>query len=127
MRWLCGAVFVLVLLYSAIDDVRTHTVDDRICILIALAGLIHFSPASLFGALLCALPFYIGAGCGQIGAGDVRLAAAVGFALGPGGALLGFAFMLVCLFPYAIFAHTKQRVPLVPFFALGFIPAYFII
>ena len=49
MRWMqalvCGG-----LLYAAVDDLRTRTVSDIVCIIIALAGLVTISPASFLGA-----------------------------------------------------------------------------
>ncbi|MFR7745028.1 MAG: A24 family peptidase [Acutalibacteraceae bacterium] len=61
------------LIYAAVDDLRTRTVGNIVCIVIALAGLITISPASLLGALLAMLPFYLCAGFGLMGGGDWRL------------------------------------------------------
>ena len=82
MHWAQALVFCGGLIYAAVDDLRSRTVNDIVCIAIALAGLITIGPASLLGALLAALPFYLCAGFGLMGGGDVRLAAAVGFVLG---------------------------------------------
>lgn len=104
------------------------------CILIALAGLITISPASLFGALLGAVPFYIGSGLGKNGAGDITLCAAAGFVLGVSRTIAGLTLFLVLygLFVLgdALIARFRHRpcmrsCPLVPFLAAGFIPAYF--
>ena len=100
----------------------------------ALGGLITISPASLLGALLAMLPFYLCAGFGLMGGGDWRLAAAVGFVLGVGRVLTGFFFMAVALlltslvmraFP-ALRQSAVKKQPLVPYFAVAFIPAYFL-
>ena len=82
MRWMQALVFCGGLLYAAVDDLKTRTVSDIVCIIIALAGLVTISPASFLGALLAMLPFYLCAGLGLMGGGDWRLAAAVGFVLG---------------------------------------------
>ena len=120
--------------YAAVDDLRTRTVSNIVCIVIALAGLITISPASLLGALLAMLPFYLCAGFGLMGGGDWRLAAAVGFVLGVGRVLTGFLFMSVALllaslvmraFP-ALRQSAAKKQPLVPYFAVAFIPAYFL-
>lgn len=82
MHWAQAILFCGGLIYAAVDDLRTRTVSNIVCIVIALAGLITISPASLLGALLAMLPFYLCAGFGLMGGGDWRLAAAVGFVLG---------------------------------------------
>ncbi len=135
MPLLSALLFCGGLLYAAVDDIRTRTVDDRVCLCIAAAGLFSLGAASLPGALLGALPFYIGAGFGKNGAGDVFLAAACGFVLKPYRTMLGLG--LFCVF-YGLYiggwtAAAKircrpapQSCPLAPFLAAGFIPAYFI-
>ncbi|MEI3579070.1 MAG: hypothetical protein V8Q30_03275 [Acutalibacteraceae bacterium] len=52
MHWAQALVFCGGLAYAAVDDLRSRTVYDIVCIAIALAGLITISPASLLGALL---------------------------------------------------------------------------
>lgn len=133
MHSLQAMVFCGGLVYAAVDDLKTRTVSDIVCIIIALAGLVTISPASLWGALLCMLPFYLCAGLGLMGGGDWRLAAAVGFVLGFDRVFTGFCFMAIALLlaSFAMrvipalrrFAVAKQ--PLVPYFAVAFIPAYF--
>ena len=90
MHWAQAILFCGGLIYAAVDDLRTRTVSNIVCIVIALAGLITISPASFLGALLAMLPFYLCAGFGLMGGGDWRLAAAVGFVLGVGRVLTGF-------------------------------------
>lgn len=86
------------------------------------------------GALLAMLPFYLCAGFGLMGGGDWRLAAAAGFVLGVGRVLTGFLFMAAALllavvvmrvFP-ALRQSAAKKQPLVPYFAVAFIPAYFL-
>ena len=83
MHWAQAILFCGGLIYAAVDDLRTRTVSNIVCIVIALAGLITISPASLFGALLAMLPFYLCAGFGLMGGGDWRV--------GGGGGRRGFA------------------------------------
>ena len=132
MRWAQAILFCGGLIYAAVDDIRTRTVSNIVCIVIALAGLITISPASFFGALLAMLPFYLCAGLGLMGGGDWRLAASVGFVLGVGRVLTGFFFMAAALlllvmraFP-ALRQSAAKKQPLVPYFAVAFIPAYFL-
>ena len=133
MHWVQALVFCGSLVYAAVDDLKTRTVSGIVCIIIALAGLVTISPASFFGALLAMLPFYLCAGLGLMGGGDWRLAAAVGFVLGVDRVITGFCFMAIALLLASIAmrvipalregATAKQ--PLVPYFAVAFIPAYF--
>ena len=126
MHWAQALVFCGGLAYAAVDDLRSRTVNDAVCIAI--------SPASLLGALLAALPFYLCAGFGLMGGGDVRLAAAVGFVLGFDRVITGFSIMAIALL-LASFAMrvipalrkgASAKQPLAPYFAVAFIPAYFI-
>jgi len=133
MLWMQALVFCGGLLYAAVDDLKTRTVSDIVCIIIALAGLVTISPASFLGSLLAMLPFYLCAGLGLMGGGDWRLAAAVGFVLGVDRVITGLSFMAFALLLASIAmrvipalregASAKQ--PLVPYFAVAFIPAYF--
>lgn len=133
MHWVQALVFCGSLIYAAVDDLKTRTVSDIVCIIIALAGLVTISPASFFGAILAMLPFYLCAGLGLMGGGDWRLAAAVGFVLRVDRVITGFCFMAIALLLASIAmrvipalrrgATAKQ--PLVPYFAVAFIPAYF--
>lgn len=67
MLWVQALVFCGGLIYAAVDDLKTRTVCDIVCIIIAAAGLITISPASLLGALLAMAPFYLCAGLGLMG------------------------------------------------------------
>jgi leader peptidase (prepilin peptidase)/N-methyltransferase len=125
------AVFTGALLWAAVEDARTKTAPAESIIIIALTGLIEFSPVRLWGLIL-ALPFYIAAGLGRAGAGDVWLIAACGLVLGlrrgTVGLMFGLAVFVVCYImmrPYRIVSLRPNTYPLVPFFAAGFIPAYF--
>lgn len=134
MHWVQVVVFCGGLLYAAVDDLKTRTVNDITCIIIASAGLITISPASFWGALLCMLPFYICAGIGVTGGGDWRLAAAIGFVLRPDRMFTGLCFMVLLLLAASLLTKvfpslqrfTSGKQPLVPYFAAAFIPAYFI-
>lgn len=134
MNWVQALVFCGGLAYAAVDDLRSRTVHDIVCIIIALAGLITISPASLLGALLAMAPFYLCAGLGLMGGGDWRLAAAAGFVLGFDRVMTGLCFMAAALLctSFAMRAiptlrkRTAAKQPLVPYFAVAFIPAYFL-
>ncbi len=89
---------VSVLLIAATFDVRSHRIPNWLTLSSALAGLVYHSAVSgwygllfssegllLGGAFL--IPFYLKGG---MGAGDVKLLAAVGALLGPGGVFWAF-------------------------------------
>ena len=134
MHWAQALVFCGCLMGASIYDVRHRLVDDRVCVALVLAGLITISPASFLGALLAMAPFYLCAGLGLMGGGDWRLAAAVGFVLGVDRVITGLCLMAAAL----LFVSFAMRVipalregasakqPLVPYFAVAFIPAYFL-
>lgn len=51
MHWAQAILFCGGLIYAAVDDLRTRTVSNIVCIVIALAGLITISPALPFGGI----------------------------------------------------------------------------
>lgn len=121
---------------AAVYDIRNRLVDDRVCWLIALAGLVTISPASFCGAVVAGLPFYLGSGFGKNGAGDIWLAASAGFVLGIHRTIAGLTLFVVVysifvalysLFLWCIHRPIPKSYPLVPFITAGFLPAYFLI
>ena len=55
------------LIYAAVDDLRTRTVSDIVCIVIALAGLITISPPPFRGHCWQCFRSYLCAGFGVMG------------------------------------------------------------
>ena len=88
---------VLLTIASAID-IRKRIIPNSICVLIALTGLIYFSPIRLFG-ILTALPLFISALCKQdsVGGGDIKLTAAAGIVLGFEGGIVGLIIGLAAM------------------------------
>ena len=134
------AVFFIALLAAAsVFDIRKRIIPDSICALTALAGLICFSPARLFG-ILAALPLLIAALCkqGGIGGGDIKLTAASGIVLGFEGGIAGLAIGLAAMLLFyaggqiARWLRKGERksgrasLPLAPFLSIGFLIVYFI-
>ena len=136
-----AAFFVSLLLAASVADIRKRVIPDSVCALIALAGLICFSPAKLSGAL-AALPLLIAAigKEGSIGGGDIKLTAAsglvLGFAGGVAGLMVGLAAILL-FFAGGIAAHrirkdkvrkkSETALPMAPFLSTGFIIVYLLI
>lgn len=135
MYWLQALVFCAGLAGASVYDIKKRLVDNRVCAVIALAGLVSISPASFLGAVAAALPFYVGSVLRMNGAGDIRLALAAGFVLGFERSIAGLAFFSVLYAVFVLCAALAARVrnkpcpasfPLVPFIAAGFIPAHFL-
>ena len=132
---ICMTLFLIGLMSAAWTDLRRRQIYDLSGIVIAGAGLIHFSPARLLGLAL-AVPFWLASRRGRGGMGDALLIAASGFLLGflRGVAGLVLALVLYCLFYLAIAALHKIRrqerppesYPFAPFLAVGFFTAYII-
>ena len=132
-----AVLFSSLLLAVSVWDLRKRIIPDSICLLIALAGLIDFSPANFLG-VLAALPLLIAALIkeGGIGGGDIKLTAASGFVLGLPAGIAGLIFALSMV----LFGHLSLRVackikrkkpsvaketafPLAPFLGIGFMIA----
>jgi leader peptidase (prepilin peptidase)/N-methyltransferase len=126
-----GALFVGALLWAAVEDAKTHHVPVLNMIILALSGLIHFSPDNLYGLVL-ALPFYVFAGRGRGGPGDVWIVAAASLTLGINRGMVGLIIGMTLFTLFVIVvkimgkADRTKGIPLVPFLAPGFITAYFI-
>ena len=130
-----GVLFLAGLLSAAWTDLRHRQIYDLSSIVIAAAGLIHFSPARLLGLVL-AVPFWLASRKGRGGMGDTFLIGASGFLLGFCRGIVGLtlALLLYCLFYLAAVIMRKLRgrerppesCPFAPFLAVGFFTAYII-
>lgn len=125
-----AVLFCIPLMAAAITDLRSRTIPYTACVLIAAAGLIDFSPTRLWGLVL-AVPFFIASGFNRGGAGDIFLVAASAFTLGLKDGAAGLVLGLSCFVLYDLAAAVMRDnrpacCPLAPFFAVGFITAYFI-
>ena len=99
------AVILVVLLAAAMHDARTMRVPNAFPVMIALCGFIPPGAAHPAGAL-AALPLLVAAlWQGGIGGGDVKVVAALGFALGLSRGLLILALGLT----YTIAWHQFRR------------------
>jgi prepilin signal peptidase PulO-like enzyme (type II secretory pathway) len=95
-----------------------------------LTGAIRFNIwQSLLGFAVCFVIFFIPALFGKkVGAGDIKLAAAMGFALGLTGSLYAIAGMGVLVLIYILFDHRmplpqmlKTMIPMGPFLTLALV------
>ena len=127
-----GTAFFLALLGASICDLQKREIPPIFPVIIAIAGLINFSPALLWGTALC-LPFYYFASQDEqsIGGGDIKLVAACGFLLGLSagtlGLVLGLTVQLLVYRSALLFRFRLGRaVPLAPCLSIGFFAAYII-
>ncbi|MFZ2537480.1 MAG: A24 family peptidase [Oscillospiraceae bacterium] len=133
-----GALFCSLLLVTSYVDIKKRMIPNRLCLLIAMTGLINFSPVNLFG-IFVALPFLIAAMSKEnsIGGGDIKLTATVGIVLGFWNGMYGIiiALSILLLFYIILIAAAKVRkkqvgknlsMPLAPFLGIGFTAIYFI-
>ncbi len=129
------AVLFSLLMAASVWDFRKRIIPDSICILIALTGLIDFSPVKFLG-ILAALPLLIAALCKPdgVGGGDIKLTAAAGIVLGFWGCTAGLIFGLTASLFFYLSAQTIRRLrklkpqkaaqaslPMAPFLSLGFL------
>ena len=130
-----AVLFFCLLLAASVWDLRKRIIPDSICLLIALTGLIDFSPVNLLG-VLAALPLLLAALYKPegIGGGDIKLTAAAGMVLGFGGCTSGLLLGLTAsLFFYLINQLVRRlrklepqkasqaSLPMAPFLSLGFL------
>jgi prepilin peptidase CpaA len=98
-----SALLCTILAVAAYSDIRTHRISNRLSLLGLVAGMVlqylahglQGVTSGLLGAgvgLGCFAPFYM---LRAMGAGDVKLLAAVGAALGPQGAFFAVLFSLL--------------------------------
>jgi leader peptidase (prepilin peptidase)/N-methyltransferase len=135
-----AALFIALLTLASAIDIRARIIPDRLCVFIALTGLICFRPARLLG-ILAALPLLIAAlrCAGGIGGGDIKLTAASGLVLGFKGGIAGLIIGLAALLLFYALSRAVRRppqkdtapkkieaaaLPMAPFLAAGFTAAY---
>ena len=133
-----AVLFMALLVIASVIDIRKRIIPNSICVLIALTGLIYFSPVSLFG-ILTALPLLIPALCKQnsIGGGDIKLTAAAGLVLGFEGGIVGLIIGLAAMLLFFFGKRAVDRLcnnyrkknnpaalPMAPFLSIGFSAVY---
>jgi len=135
-----GLYLLLILLVAASAfyiDAKNRVIPNELVLSIlvlsaafGLPGAIHFQIwYSLLGLVVCFVIFFLPSLFGkQVGAGDVKLAAAMGFALGLTGSLYAIACMgaLVLLYTFLdnrlpLAERLKTMIPMGPFLALGLV------
>ena len=109
-----SVVFIMLLTYAAMIDLKTRTIPDHIHVLIILIGLIGLEPISaVLGLMLVPLPYFIMALLKEnsIGGGDIKLMGACGFYLGLQAgyvaSILGLMLAIIIHFSYSVIGNKK--------------------
>lgn len=135
-----GLYLMLILFVSAcafyIDAVRRIIPNELVLAILVLAAAFGFPGAirfqiwqSLLGLCVCFVIFFLPGLFGKaVGAGDVKLAAAMGFALGLSGSLYAIAGMGALVLLYVLLDRSmplpqrlKEMIPMGPFLALALV------
>ena len=130
-----GLLYSTILLWAANTDIHTHHASDCCSVMIAICALIGIDtkdlPVMLFGAVFCFLPQILVNMIlpeRAVGGADIKISTACGFLLGvtrgAAGLTLGLVFSVIC--SLITRKRKDEKLPLIPYLAAGFIPAYFI-
>lgn len=123
-----GVCLAAILTWASIYDVKKREIPDSAWILVGLLGLIHFQLEQLFGLLWGLLFLLLAlAAPAEMGGGDAKLAAAIGFLLGFEGATAAiFIGMLLPILYWLVHGRAKNWfLPLAPGLAIGTVFTYF--
>ena len=127
-----SVLFIAVMVYAAVIDIRSRIVPTHIHFLLLLIGFIDVSWSSISGAVIMFLPFLISGLLASLGGGDIKLAAGIGWVMGTRGPAAALIGLLAALFYISLFCIIKHQpikstsYPLVPFLAVGCIITTFI-
>lgn len=132
-------IFLSILTYASVKDIKTHTVDYYTHIFILIAAFVDTEPKALpnmlLGALFSGLIFLIvysiskikpSAENKTIGGGDMLFSTACLFFLGING-FIGLVLGLLLAVIVNLILKTKNGFALIPYLSVGFLTAYFII
>lgn len=130
-----GLIFSTVLLWAANTDIHTHHASDSLSVMIAITAFIGIVPSDipnmLCGALVCFLPQILVNMLipdRAVGGADIKISTACGLLLGVTRGAIGLVVGLTASVIISLIQRKKndEKLPLIPYLALGFIPAYFI-
>lgn len=130
-----GLIYSTILLWAANTDIHTHHASDCCSAMIAISALIGTEAKDLLvmlcGAVFCFLPqilVNIILPDRAVGGADIKISTACGFLLGitrgAAGLIAGLVFSVIC--SLITRKQKNEKLPLIPYLAAGFIPAYFI-
>lgn len=130
--YFCFALFVGLLAWAAVSDIRTGNISNWACAGVALLGvglviarvlpfyLFLMGGVILFFSLFAVALFSPAEG---IGGGDIKLIAAAGCCVGLFASIIGIVIMGV-LAGAVMLIRRQKSIRLAPYIAVGFIPAF---
>lgn len=130
------AIFIILLIYAALMDIKTRTIPDHIPLLIFMMGWVGMEPiSSILGLVFVPLPYFIMALLKEnsMGGGDIKLMGACGFYLGLQAgfvaSILGLVFALIIHINYSMISGKKinTSIPLAPYLGAGCIVAHLMV
>jgi len=113
----------VVLIYASVVDVKTRIISNKLCIVIAIIGVIN--GAKLAGLFVALIVLIIVMTTDGIGGGDVKLIAAISLYTGlVNGLVMLFVACLIqlifFLFANKLFRKNVVKLPFVPFLTIGY-------
>lgn len=130
------AIFIILLIYAALMDIKTRTIPDHIPLLIFMMGWGGMEPiSSILGVVFVPLPYFIMSLLKEnsIGGGDIKLMGACGFYLGLQAgfvaSILGLVFALIIHINYSLISGKKinTSIPLAPYLGAGCIVVHLMV
>lgn len=130
-----GIIFSTILLWAANTDIHTHHASDSLSVMICITAFMGTVTQDwigmLGGALFCFLPQILVNMLlpdRAVGGADIKISTACGFLLGIAKGATGLVTGLVLSVICALITRKQkdEKLPLIPYLAAGFIPAYFI-
>ena len=143
---LCGLLLLTVCLTLSVTDWLHRVIPNPTALAVLILGVVFGVPSllgvrgfpefhlvrSLIGFAACFVIFSLPGFFGKnVGAGDIKLAAAMGFFLGIYGALIAVVIMGVMVLAYTVaqkrmpvLTFFKSYIPMGPFLAVGMLAAY---
>lgn len=132
-----GALLFILLAAATCSDLRRRIIPDSLCLAVALTGLLSFTPSKLLGPLAALPLLFVALLWGGMGGGDIKLAAAMGAALGFSPALaaliMGLSGQLLFYLLHRLIYGLRGRkrpdffrtaYPLAPFLSAGCLAVY---
>ncbi|HEX3018013.1 MAG TPA: A24 family peptidase [Caproicibacter sp.] len=125
-----GLIFSQALIFIGYSDGKTHIIPNLMLLPVIASGFINFQPlTSLVGLISVSSLLFVVAWLSHLdgaGGGDVKLAAATGFVLGPAanlaGTFIGFILFLIAYF--SAFHRQKKMYAMAPWLGAGCFIAY---
>lgn len=118
-------LFMIVLIFASISDIKTMEVSDKYTVFLILIGLINVTLDNLIGGLVCFVAFSLVHLITNLGGADVKIAGGCAFILGTkdglSALLIGLLLSIIIETLINLIKKTsfKRHYPLVPYISTG--------